>query len=158
MNHRQHIEELNYRNDHRVRAANKQQWYKELNTRTMTAIITVPFNNGLSGPDHEYGEEDHEVPFHYEVCPTCHGKGKHVNPSVDASGLTAEDFAEDPDFAEAYCSGRYDVPCYQCHGQRVVPVMTRDRADPELLKRLDADEEDREEFRRFQEAERRFGA
>lgn len=57
----------------------------------------------------------------FAVCPTCEGRGSHVNPSIDSQGLSAEDFAEDPDFEEAYFSGAYDMPCSECHGQRVVP-------------------------------------
>jgi hypothetical protein len=54
------------------------------------------------------------------VCPVCDGEGKTVNPAIDCQGLTAEDFAEDPDFAEDYRSGAYDVRCGGCGGQRVV--------------------------------------
>lgn len=67
--------------------------------------------------------EEHEltVPFKWIVCDVCEGKGKHVNPSIDAHGISAEEFAEDPDFHEDYMSGVYDQPCNQCHGRRVVP-------------------------------------
>lgn len=50
------------------------------------------------------------------ICPACHGEGTCVNPNIDANGLTAEDFAEDPDFAEEYRSGTYDVSCAACNG------------------------------------------
>ena len=56
----------------------------------------------------------------YVVCPVCDGEGTTVNPNIDAHGLTAEDFAEDPDFAEDYASGAYDQPCAACHGKRVI--------------------------------------
>ena len=69
------------------------------------------------------GEKESKVSSRgaFAVCPTCEGKGSHVNPSIDAHGLSSEDFAEDPDFAEDYFSGAYDVPCAECGGQRVVP-------------------------------------
>jgi hypothetical protein len=70
----------------------------------------------------EDGEEEVEAKVHFEVCPTCEGRGKYVNPNVDREGLTADDFSEDPDFAENYHSGLYDVGCVHCQGQRVVPV------------------------------------
>jgi hypothetical protein len=54
------------------------------------------------------------------VCPVCRGEGKVVNPSIDCNGLSASDFREDPDFAEAYWSGDYDVACAGCRGERVV--------------------------------------
>ncbi len=62
------------------------------------------------------------VPCRFEVCGSCDGRGRYVNPSIDAHGLTADDFAEDPDFAEDYFRGVYDVTCDECRGQRVVPV------------------------------------
>lgn len=74
---------------------------------------------------HSYDrDEDLEVsiPAKYEVCSRCDGRGTHVNPSIDGNGLTQSDFADDPDFAEDYFAGRYDVQCYECRGLRVVPV------------------------------------
>lgn len=61
-------------------------------------------------------------PAKFKVCHGCDGKGTHVNCSIDGNGLTAEDFAEDPDFAESYFNGDYDVRCETCKGQRVVAV------------------------------------
>jgi hypothetical protein len=54
------------------------------------------------------------------VCPVCNGEGTAVNPNIDAHGLTHEDFAEDPNFAEDYHSGIYDITCAACNGKRVV--------------------------------------
>lgn len=67
-------------------------------------------------------EREISVPARYEVCSRCDGTGTHVNPSIDGNGLTYEDFAEDPDFEEAYFSGIYDVNCYECKGNRVTLV------------------------------------
>lgn len=61
-------------------------------------------------------------PWHWEICDLCDGRGKVVNPSIDASGLTADDFAEDPGFAEDYRSGVYDIPCPRCGGRTTIPV------------------------------------
>lgn len=71
--------------------------------------------------------ESFEFPFKFEVCPTCEGKGKHVHPDIDRNGLSSEDFDRDPDFQDDYMSGRYDVQCYECHGNRVVPEVDEDR-------------------------------
>ena len=57
------------------------------------------------------------MPAVYEVCETCGGKGKHVNPAIDGHGISAEEMHEDPDFAEDYFSGVYDVPCEECGGR-----------------------------------------
>lgn len=54
------------------------------------------------------------------LCPVCEGHGTTVNPDIDANGLTAEDFADDPDFAEDYMNGVYDIPCRACNGLRVI--------------------------------------
>lgn len=62
------------------------------------------------------------IPYHWEVCGLCRGKGTVVNPSIDASGLTAEDFAEDPDFADAYFRGVYDIGCPRCGTRTTIPV------------------------------------
>jgi len=77
-----------------------------------------------------------ELPKRKIVCPTCNGTGKHVNPSIDSHGLSASDFHEDPDFAESYFSGTYDVTCYECGGDNVVDEVDFERAErecPELL-------------------------
>lgn len=65
-------------------------------------------------------EEERRFLLEREVCPTCNGEGSHVNPSIDSQGLSADDFAEDPDFAEDYIRGTYDIPCKECNGLRVI--------------------------------------
>lgn len=52
-----------------------------------------------------------EIPAKYEVCSTCDGRGQYVNPAIDEHGITADEFAEDPDFAEDYHRGTFDVTC-----------------------------------------------
>jgi hypothetical protein len=47
----------------------------------------------------------------------CSGDGTTVNPNIDANGLSAEDFDDDPDFAEAYFRGEYDQACAACGGK-----------------------------------------
>lgn len=94
------------------------KWYSSFNEKTMTFIIN------------EEGEDEMTIPAKYEVCGTCDGHGSHVNPSIDSQGLTREDFDDDPDFEQDYRAGRYDVPCAECRGRRVVPVVD-DTATPE---------------------------
>jgi hypothetical protein len=69
------------------------------------------------------------------LCPVCNGEGKTVNPNIDDNGLTEEDFREDPDFAEDYKSGVYDITCNACHGLRVVK--------PRRIEELQQNAEDR---------------
>jgi hypothetical protein len=105
--------------DHRDIAALRGNWYKQLDGRGMTAVVELFTDDGDTS-------EDVTVRVEWGVCPTCHGRGSHVNPSIDAHGLTDEDFDADPDFAEDYLRGKYDVSCNECGGRRVVPVPADD--------------------------------
>lgn len=102
-------------------------------------------------------ETELELPILFEVCSVCEGSGTHLNPSVDADGLTVDDFREDPDFEEEYWNGRYDVNCYNCHGQTTEAVLDRENIDPEILRRLDQSQECERQYDAEAEAERRFG-
>lgn len=89
--------------------------------------------------DDEGNEIEVSVRAKLGLCPTCEGRGTHVNPSIDDNGISAEDFDEDPDFREGYFQGRYDVPCYECGGLRVVPVPDED--DPNAAEYLKLERE-----------------
>jgi hypothetical protein len=94
--------------------------------------------------------EDLQLPAKFEMCTRCEGHGSYVNPSVDGNGITAEEMAEDPDFAEAYFDGVYDVTCAICHGARVVPRPDLSRwsfAQKRLyVRHLHAEEESRRDY------------
>lgn len=98
-----HIDDMNYYNDPRTQSA---------------AEAPVLYTTDEEGNDIEA-----KLPTKMEVCPVCDGHGKHVNPSIDSGGLSAEDFDEDPEFAEDYMRGTYDVTCNRCGGNNVVPVV-----------------------------------
>jgi hypothetical protein len=83
------------------------------------------------------------VPARFALCPTCVGHGHHVNPGVDDEGISAQEFYDDPDFYEAYRSGMYNVTCYECDGERVVPVVDTGMCDPERLKRYNEEVDER---------------
>jgi hypothetical protein len=112
--------------------------------------------------DDESGDETHHaVPVCFEVCPTCQGSGRHVNPSADCHGLSREDF-DDPDFREDYFGGRYDVDCYDCHGKNVVLAFDWDRIgkDPAAAALVNEWQEERDrqaEFDAIDAHERRMG-
>lgn len=99
------------------------------------------------------------LPTKFELCPRCKGKGSHVNPAVDGSGLTQEDFDEGgPEFRDDYMAGVYDVACHECRGKRVVAVPDWERlteAERILWKKHVQEEAD---DRATIEAEIRFGA
>lgn len=93
-------------------------------------------------------DEEIELPMHWEVCPVCEGEGHHVNPAIDAGGLS-EEMMDDEEFLDGYQSGVYDVPCNRCEGKRVVPGVDWDALPPEHRKayeaQLRADWEDEQE-------------
>jgi len=134
-----HIEDMNYYSDHRVKALRRSCWYQDLDENRMEALIE----------DMDTGD-DLWVPFTWGVCPTCNGKGSHVNPSIDCCGVRPETFNEDPDFREAYLAGHYNVPCYGCEGKRVVP----ESDDPRVM----AIQKFRNDCEAEYAAERRMGA
>jgi hypothetical protein len=97
-------------------------------------------------------------------CSTCDGKGTHVNPSIDAGGISGSDWDEDPDFQDQYMSGMYDVQCYGCKGAKTVPSINVKAMGPEDTKiytswRTWQDQIEREEdaYRAERAAEIRWG-
>lgn len=81
--------------------------------------------------------EEDRVPARYEVCPNCQGEGKTVNPSIDAGGIPGYVFQNDPEFAENYFGGVYDVKCAECNGDRVVLVLNTEVATEEQKEQYD---------------------
>lgn len=81
------------------------------------------------------------VPAKYEVCESCEGSGTttaHIEP--EGGGFTSSEWHEmeagDPDFAEDYFSGKYDRPCEECKGARVVLTPIEEEADPAVMAAL----------------------
>lgn len=101
---------------------------------------------------------EEELPWKWEVCGVCHGKGTHVNPSIDASGISPEDFDVDPGFAEEYMRGTYDVKCNACHGRTTVPVADRDAMTSDQWNLYDEQLRHAAEDRAVYLAEARMGA
>jgi len=114
------IDDMNYYNDPRTRAAREGQWWDTFDDRNMTATKELTIYDDETD---EETVEDFTFNIRFEVCSLCNGKGSHVNPSIDSGGLSQDDFDYDPDFEEDYHSGRHDVSCNQCNGKRVVPVI-----------------------------------
>jgi hypothetical protein len=125
------------------------KWYDEFDEQRMVFVFTEPED-----------EEGYlaEIPAKYEVCGTCEGKGSHVNPSIDGHGISPEEFAEDPDFAESYRRGDYDQPCNECHGARVVPVVDEARATTYQVAYVNRLIDEHYRAQAEYEAERRMGA
>lgn len=102
-------------------------------------------------------ETEIDLPTKYEVCSVCNGEGKHVNPSIDCNGLSRDDFYDDPDFAEDYMSGKYDVICNNCQGKRVEKIVDRENTSPELLEAYDNEIQADADYRAERLAEIRMG-
>tara|TARA_R110000803_G_scaffold23018_2_gene56704 strand:- start:199 stop:618 length:420 start_codon:yes stop_codon:yes gene_type:complete len=98
-----------------------------------------------------------ELPVRWEVCDVCEGEGKHVNPAIDCGGLSAHHF-EDPDFAEDYKRGAYDVPCNCCGGKRVVEAVNWEALSDGQRKAYEDQLEDEYNSRQENLAELRMGA
>jgi hypothetical protein len=112
--------------------------------------------------DAETCEIEVELPAKFEVCTRCDGEGKHTNPAIDGNGIGQEEFDQDPDFEEAYRSGRYDITCERCGGKRVELVVDAPECKRQgLEKQLKDYYEYRREMRAMDreiESERRMGA
>lgn len=107
-----------------------------------------------------YLEDDTEVelPTSWQVCPVCDGEGKHVNPSIDCGGISSERFAEDPEFAEDYFSGTYDVPCNHCDGRSTVRGVNWEALSPVVKAAYEQQLQDEANDRAEHLAELRAGA
>lgn len=107
---------------------------------------------------------EHYLDTKYIVCPYCDGEGSYVNPGIehDGGGFTASEWQEacyeDPDFADDYFGGVYNIPCEKCHGKRVVLDVDEDAIDPELLDKYHQYLREESYFAAERESERRFGA
>jgi len=54
----------------------------------------------------------------WKICPTCEGEGTYVNPSIDAGGISMDEFGKwSAEEQERYFSGFYDVTCSSCSGE-----------------------------------------
>lgn len=142
--------------DWRTTAIDERWWYQIIGDY---AIIDEAFHWRLEEAGIEPRMKDSDnttyaVEFRFEVCPLCEGRGKHVNPSIDAHGLSREDFDEDPDFEESYFRGDYDVRCTLCGGERVVPVPL----DAKVIEVIESGIDDRHSAREEMLAEMRMGA
>lgn len=97
---------------------------------------------------------EHQLPTRFELCPRCQGHGTHTNPAIDGHGISPEEFAEDPDFEDAYFAGRYDVTCQDCNGLRVIEVVDEERLTQEQHTAWESHLEAEREYQRDYASER----
>lgn len=103
------------------------KWWSEFDKRRMMVLPKWADND----EDLDAVDEKAWIPVKYELCETCQGKGTIVNPNIDRQGLSREDFDEDPDFAEDYFNGAFDMKCNECDGNRVALVVDESKASKE---------------------------
>lgn len=114
--------------DRRDIAAAAGQWWTRMDQHRKQVTIEVVDEDGMV---------EVLVPVTFDVCCTCHGCGVVVNPDIDRHGLSREDFAEDPDFAEDYFSGVYNITCPECCGRNVVPKPDYSRMNTDSARLVD---------------------
>ena len=162
MSYRGRMETYNYYSDHRVLESMVTPAYKVVESSRFST--TVELHECVLEDLQMEGTlpEDHDgkvsFPTRYQVCDGCGGTGRVTNPSIDCGGLSAEDFAQDPEFAEDYFSGAYDQPCGRCRGEKVTVDPTAIlQHHPGVGKGIRSWEQDQAEFAAERAAELRMG-
>lgn len=91
------------------------------------------------------GETKITVPAKYEVCHECDGTGRVLCDGLRGVAFSSDEMHEDPDFAEGYFRGDYDVHCDVCKGKRVelAPDEEKLTKRQKLLWALHQDEQNR---------------
>lgn len=94
----------------------------------MTNLAYAPY---LKAAMAAFAEENGTAGIRYEItlCSACGGRGTET---LRGCVFTAEDMAEDPDFAEDYRNGFYDTACTECDGHGRYYVLAENAA-PEVL-------------------------
>jgi hypothetical protein len=102
-------------------------------------------------------QEEHDVKLatHWEVCGGCNGRGTET---LRDFAFTGDDFAEDPDFADAYFGGVYDEPCRDCKGRTTILAVDEEALPPEIRGAWFAYLRDDAETEAMYAMERRMGA
>jgi hypothetical protein len=108
--------------------AHTERWWNAIDEGRMMARV-----------DWDYGGKDDWVPITLEVCNSCDGRGRYVNPNIDRNGISSEEFYEDPEFEEMYMGGGFDVTCDECQGMRVSPRFAGDHKTGQQIEKMIAE-------------------
>jgi hypothetical protein len=124
--------------DFRYTCGAKNKWYSKIDNKRFEVLLDPDMYMDLICDEFELEEELEaflqkvikkdgyiHLPFEFEVCSSCNGRGKYVDPNIDSQGITMEDWdnwsEEDKD---NYRNGFYDVTCGECNGEKVVPALS----------------------------------
>lgn len=130
------LERLNYYNDSRVINAMVSSSWEVVSVGARE--VTVRFADFMVENliDCEVLPEDSSgvltVACQWEICSQCTGSGRTVNPSIDAGGITEDDWYDwDEEEIDAYFAGRHDIDCSLCNGtgKRSMPVFPEEIQD-----------------------------
>lgn len=92
-------------------------------------VSEADFNNWLASMNVS-GNKEIRCTTKWQPCSQCNGKGKTVNPSIDAGGLPGDYFDDDPEDYERYINGEYDINCTKCCGAKEEQILEYDTENP----------------------------
>lgn len=117
---------MNYK-DHAVKRKPRIERFVSIDENRLTATI----KNYLNGEPGELVS----IPIVFEVCHSCNGRGKILDPSLGISDLSPEKLAASgQDVVDAYNAGEFHINCHECLGARVLPNLDEDRASQPQLR------------------------
>ena len=153
------IDDMNYYNDPRVISSMVSNIYK---IEQRDGEYYLVFDEDMVD-EHNIEEPDNQIESEYiitttnKLCHMCGGDGTVVNPSIDAGGLTSDDFAEDPDFYDDYRSRVYDISCPECKGNKVIKDPNMKDLPKHVIKIIEECEADAYDDARTRAAELAYG-
>lgn len=133
--------------------------------RKMTQEEVDYANTFLKDKDSKYAtddlievETDVQFPAKWEICSSCNGDGKIVNPSIGA--ITSSEWENEWSFEdrENYMSGFYDVTCDGCCGAGKILTIDEEKADKKMLELYFKQQKEEAEYLNICRMERLMGA
>lgn len=85
-------------------------------------IFVFTYVSAKTGAEYEI-----KVPGKRVKCEECDGTGAVLRDGLRGHAFSSEELFEDPDFAEGYFRGDYDVQCDVCRGEKIVVEPDEDR-------------------------------
>ena len=93
--------------DFRYTCGSKNKWYEKINKKKFEVLLDLDTYAELLSEKFKSEEEFDKfldivvkgdgyihLPFEFEVCSSCKGRGQYVDPNIDAQGITTEDWED----------------------------------------------------------------